>query len=192
MNRKSRKARKQNPGTLFKGITKGAKWSAGIGFGLFILGTLAVAIYVAAGPGGNPLVTVMLPALWLIIVISRVLVTTNESDFAAFMDLMKWQIGIAAAAAAVVAPIGLDPNGTMRPEFEGPVILFMTSSILAAIGYALASEAWSQHQDRIKQEERTELAQNIRRELATAILSTRQVIEPPAAPLTSPKSQEEQ
>lgn len=159
---------------LFSGTKTGAKWMAIIGFFLFILGTLILAIFVSFGPGGNFLVTIGLPALWLVIVISRVVVTTKESDFDAFMELMKWQIAIAAAAAAIAAPIALDPDGKMRPELEGILILFLISSALAAIGYALAREAWIQHREHLTKQQRDEDARAFAKEVASALNSSRQ------------------
>jgi len=166
-------SRRNKHKSLFSGVTTGAKWSARIGFILFMAGTIAVALHVALKPGGDPLVTIGLPAVWLIIVISRIAVTTTESDFAAFMELMKWQIAIAAAAAAIVAPIGLDPDGSMRSDFKGPVYLFLSSSILAAIGYALAREAWSQHLENQERDKKTRTIQIFANEVATALTASR-------------------
>lgn len=167
-------ARTKDHGGLFSGTTTGAKWMAIIGFSLFMLGTLILAVFVTFGPGGNILVTIGLPALWLVIVISRVAVTTKESDFDAFMELMKWQIAIAAAAAAIAAPIALDPDGKMRPEFEGILILFLISSALAAIGYALAREAWTQHREHLTKQQRNEDARAFAMEVASALNSSHQ------------------
>ena len=130
----------KGPG-MFDGASTGARRFGILGVLVFVAGTLVIGVYVGFVQGGDRLVSVGLPALWLVVVALRVGPATRERELSAFVEVMKWQIAIGAAAAAIIAPIGLDPEGHLNLGFAGPVFLFLVSSGFAAVGYALVREA---------------------------------------------------
>ena len=159
----------QKPEDLFDGVTPGAKRWGIVGLVLFVLGTLLIGVYVTFFQDSDLLVMVGLLALWLVVVGSRVAVTARERELSAFIEVMKWQIAIGAAAAAVIAPIGLDPQGQLNPGFIGPAVLFLVSSGCAALGYALLREADQQIQARSAKQECDEKARLIGEQVAAAV-----------------------
>jgi len=143
---------------MFDGATKGAKRSGVLGLVAFTVGTLLIGLYVSFFQDSFREDMLGLLLLWLVVVGARVIPAKREGELSAFSDVMKWQIAIAAAAAAVVAPLGLNSEGQLASGFEGPVYLFLISSGCAAVGYALLREAEQQLKDKARAEEREESA----------------------------------
>lgn len=154
---------------MFDGVTKGAKRFGMVGLGSFLLGTFLIGVYVSFFQDSFRKDMLGLLLLWLVVVGARVVPSKLEGELSAFCDVMKWQIAIAAAAAAVVAPIGLDSKGQLSSGFEGPVYLFLVSSGCAAIGYALLREAEQQLKDKARAEEREESARLVGSVVAGAV-----------------------
>lgn len=175
---------------MFEGVTRGAKISGYLGIGAFLVGTLLIGLYVSFGQDGVQIEMLGLLFLWLIIVGLRVGFADREGEIAAFSDVMKWQIAIAAAAAAVIAPLELDaaadiataeldgaerilpaePNveAGISTGLQGPIILFLVSSGCAAIGYALLREAEQQLKAKVETETWEKIACLIGRQIVDA------------------------
>lgn len=154
---------------FFEGASTSARKYGYAGIILFLFGTLLLGVYFAFFQSGDPLVTIGLPVLWLIVVALRVGPAAPERELSAFVEVMKWQIAIGAAAAAIIAPIGLDPEGELSPGFFAPVTLFLVSSGCAAAGYALVREGALQVQAATAERESAEQARVLGEQVAAAV-----------------------
>lgn len=156
---------------MFEGASATATVAGWFGIGIFVLGVLVSDVFIGV------VLSTTAPLIWGPVVVWVAIFAVRvglapQKEWPTFVELMKWQIGIGAATAAIVVPAALTEGGDSLLQEKGvrmALFLVFTASLAGALGFALSREAALQaaaHDEQVQRDtERRLLARAIAAEM---------------------------